>query len=178
MTAFTHPGAYKTAYDSMISYLGDFKQSVIHRISEISNRIGYLNGKNSASGGGSFIAGASVVDYLLLDSTDGTADAGEMLDMTMVLPQLMHGYDGSAGDLLQLESEVSESVSAGSAGAGFAGYSFNSGSGYANTIYSQVNFLAGKKIKLYQKILSAIEDVDSLYTNIKSKRSEYYEYNQ
>jgi hypothetical protein len=162
---FTHPGAYKTAYDSMISYLGDFKQSVIHRISEISNRIGYLNGKNSASGGGSFIAGASVVDYLLLDSTDGTADAGDNLLQ-------------EDGDLTQLESEVSENISVGSAGGGFAGYSFNSGSGYANTIYSSVNFLAGKKIKLYQKILSAIEDVDSLYENIKSKRSEYYEYNQ
>jgi hypothetical protein len=164
-SAYTHPGAYKTAYDSMISYLGDFKQSVIHRISEISNRIGYLNGKNSASGGGSFIAGASVVDYLLLDSTDGTADAGDNLLQ-------------EDGDLTQLESEVSENISVGSAGGGFAGYSFNSGSGYANTIYSSVNFLAGKKIKLYQKILSAIEDVDSLYENIKSKRSEYYEYNQ
>jgi len=61
---------------------------------------------------------------------------------------------------------------------GFAGYSFSGGSGYANTIYSHCNFLAGKKIKLIEKILAAIEDVSSLYNQIKSKRSEYYEYNQ
>ena len=77
-----------------------------------------------------------------------------------------------------MESAVSASISVGSAGDGFAGYSFNSGSGYANTIYSHANFLAGKKIKLIEKILTAIEDVASLYTQIKAKRSEYYEYNQ
>ena len=32
--------------------------------------------------------------------------------------------------------------------------------------------------KLIEKILTAIEDVSSLYNQIKSKRSEYYEYNQ
>jgi hypothetical protein len=92
------------------------------RISEITARIGYLNGKNVADGG----------------SADGS----------------------------------------GTAGSGFAGTSFNGGNGYANTIYSHCNFLAGKKIKLVQKILAAIEDVSSLYTQIKAKRSEYYEYNQ
>ena len=100
------------------------------RITEISNRIGYLNGKGSQSGG---IA------------------------------------DGGAG---------TQSSDSGTAGNGFAGTSFNGGNGYANTIYSHCNFLAGKKIKLVQKILSAIEDVSSLYTQIKAKRSEYYEYNQ
>ena len=69
-------------------------------------------------------------------------------------------------------------VNYGGAGSGFAGTSFNGGNGYANTIYSHCNFLAGKKIKLVQKILTAIEDVTSLYTQIKAKRSEYYEYNQ
>jgi hypothetical protein len=165
-TSFSHPGAYKTAVDLMISYLGKFRSAVGNRILEISNRVGYLNGKNVASGGSNFIS--SVVDYLLLDSTDGTANAGDNVLCEDV-------FDN---DLIQLESEVSASISVGSAGDGFAGYSFNSGAGYANTIYSHCNFLAGKKIKLYQKILSAIEDVDSLYTNIKSKRSEYYEYNQ
>jgi len=165
-SAYTHPTAYKTAVDLMISYLAKFRSAVGNRILEISNRIGYLNGKNVASGGGNFISG--VVDYLLLDSTDGTADAGDNVLCEPILDN----------DLIQLESEVSASISVGSAGDGFAGYSFNSGAGYANTIYSHCNFLAGKKIKLYQKILSAIEDVDSLYTNIKSKRSEYYEYNQ
>ena len=77
-----------------------------------------------------------------------------------------------------MESAVSASISVGSAGDGFAGYSFSGGSGYANTIYSHANFLAGKKIKLIEKILTAIEDVSSLYNQIKSKRSEYYEYNQ
>ena len=32
--------------------------------------------------------------------------------------------------------------------------------------------------ELLEKILTAIEDVGSLYTQIKAKRSEYYEYNQ
>jgi hypothetical protein len=64
------------------------------------------------------------------------------------------------------------------AGYGFAGYDFNSGKGYANTVFAHANFLAGKKIKLIAKILSAVEDVDSIYTQIKSKRAEYYEYNQ
>jgi len=97
------------------------------RITEISNRIGYLNGKSAS----------------IADGGSGTKSTG---------------HDTTSG--------------------GFAGTTFNSGSGYANTIYSHCNFLVGKKIKLYQKILSAIEDVDSLYNNIKSKRSEYYEYNQ
>jgi hypothetical protein len=168
-SAYTHPGGYKTAYDSMISYLADFKQSVIHRITEISNRIGYVNGKDIASGGGVFVAGASVVDYLLLDGTDGSStDAGDNILCENIL----------SNALLQQESAVSVAVTVGSAGAGFAGYSFSGGSGYANTIYSHANFLAGKKIKLVQKILQAIEDVSSLYNQIKSKRSEYYEYNQ
>jgi hypothetical protein len=156
--------AYKVAYDSMISYLADFKQAVRHRITEISNRIGYLNGKNTAVGGSNFVAGASVVDYLVIDSALG-GNVGEN-----VLQE--------NGDLTQLESEVSESVTVGAAGAGFAGYTFNGGSGYANTIYSHANFLAGKKIKLFGKILTAISDVDQVYTQITSKRAEYYEYDQ
>ena len=61
---------------------------------------------------------------------------------------------------------------------GFQGYSFNSGTGYANTIYSHANFLAGKKIKLFEKIITAINDVQALYDQVKSKRSEYFEFNQ
>ena len=116
-----------TAYAAMITGIGTFQTALTLRITEISNRIGYLNGKSATIANGG----------------TGTKSSG-------------HGT--TAG--------------------GFAGTTFNSGKGYANTIYSHCNFLAGKKIKLYQKILSAIEDVDSLYENIKSKRSEYYEYNQ
>ena len=116
-----------TAYAAFITGLGTFQTALTLRITEISNRIGYLNGKSTT----------------IADGGTGTKSTG-------------HGT--TAG--------------------GFAGTDFNNGKGYANTIYSHANFLAGKKIKLYQKILSAIEDVDSLYTNIKSKRSEYYEYNQ
>ena len=125
-SAYSHPSAYKTAYDSMISYLGTFKSGVQYRIREISNRIGYLNGKNTAFGGGA----------------------------------------------------VNGDVTVGAAGAGFAGYTFNGGSGYANTIYSHANFLAGKKINLLGNILTAISDVDGVYDQITAKRSEYYEYNQ
>ena len=61
---------------------------------------------------------------------------------------------------------------------GFTGYPFNNGNGYANTIYSQSNFLAGKKLKLLELIASALNDMDTLYEQIQSKRAEYYEYNQ
>jgi len=113
---------YGGDYAAFLAGVGTFQTAMTLRISEITARIGYLNGKNVANGG----------------SADGS----------------------------------------GTAGSGFAGTSFNGGNGYANTIYSHCNFLAGKKIKLVQKILSAIEDVSSLYNQIKSKRSEYYEYNQ
>jgi len=111
-----------TTYNAWLAGIGTFQTAMTLRISEITARIGYLNGKNVADGG----------------SADGS----------------------------------------GTAGSGFAGTTFGGGSGYANTIYSHANFLAGKKIKLVQKILQAVEDVSSLYTQIKAKRSEYYEYNQ
>ena len=97
------------------------------RITEISNRIGYLNGKSAS----------------IADGGTGTKSTG---------------HNTTNG--------------------GFAGTSYNGGNGYANTIYSHANFLAGKKIKLLEKIFKSIEDVDELYNIIKSKRSEYYEYNQ
>jgi hypothetical protein len=105
-----------------------FRIDLTKRITEISNRIGYLNGKDVADGG-------------LDDSSQKSA-----------------GHD--------------------TAGGGFAGYSFNSGSGYANTIYAHCNFLAGKKVDLLAKILKAVESVTDIYNQIKSKRAEYYEYNQ
>ena len=81
-------------------------------------------------------------------------------------------YTGGTG------ASQSFAVAIGGAGSGFAGYSFSGGNGYANTVFSHANFLAGKKIKLIAKILGAVEDVDAIYTQIESKRSEYYEYNQ
>ena len=166
-TSFSHPGAYKTAVDSMFSYLEKFRSAVGNRLLEISNRIGYINGKNTASGGSNFIS--SVVDYLLLNGTDGSStNEGDNILCEDVLDN----------DLVQMESEVSASISVGSAGDGFAGYSFNSGSGYANTIYSHANFLAGKKINLVAKILKAVEGVTDIYNQIKAKRAEYYEFNQ
>ena len=105
--------------------IGTYKDGIKNRITEITNRIGCLNGKNPAVGGNTSIQ-----------------------------------------------------VAVGSAGAGFTGYTFNGGVGYANTVYSHANFLAGKKIKLFGKILAAIADVDTIYEQIQSKRAEYYEYNQ
>tara|TARA_B100000287_G_scaffold405468_1_gene429073 strand:- start:46 stop:735 length:690 start_codon:yes stop_codon:yes gene_type:complete len=105
--------------------IGTYKDGIKNRITEITNRIGCLNGKNPAVSG-----------------------------------------------------NTSMQVAVGSAGAGFTGYSFNGGNGYANTVYSHANFLAGKKIKLFGKILAAISDVETIYDQIKSKRAEYYEYNQ
>ena len=61
---------------------------------------------------------------------------------------------------------------------GFEGYAFNNGNGYANTVYSHANFLAGKKINLFGKVLKAIVAVQQMYDDVTKKRSEYYEYNQ
>jgi hypothetical protein len=105
--------------DELVLFIIDLRL----RITEISNRIGYLNSKDVADGGSG------------TKSVSGTAE-------------------------------------------GFQGYSFNSGNGYANTVYSHCNFLAGKKIKLLEKILRAVEDIDALYEQITTKRAEYYEYNQ
>lgn len=98
-----------------------YANAIKNRITEISNRIGYLNSKDVANGG------------------TGT-----------------------------------KSVSG--SNQGFQGYAFNGGNGYANTIYSHANFLAGKKINLIGKILTAVSDVEQLYQQITSKRSEFYEY--
>ena len=131
--SLTHPNDYRTTYHAnVITEVTSYRDVVKRRITEISNRIGFVNAKDVASGG------------------------------TTSSPAKVSGWNTSTTSLT----------------AGFTGYSFNGGSGYANTIYSHCNFLAGKKIKLIQKILQAIEDVDSLYNHIKAKRSEYYEYNQ
>ena len=124
-----------TDYAAFITGIGTFQTAMKLRITEISNRIGYLNGKGSQTGG-------------IADGGSGTQQAGIGSD------------------------------TATSAGGGFAGTSFNGGKGYANTIYSHCNFLAGKKINLLAKILKAIEDVQELYNQIRAKRAEYYEYNQ
>ena len=125
--SLTHPNDYRTTYHAnVITEVTSYRDVVKRRITEISNRIGYVNSRDVANGGST--------------------------------------------------SSPSKSVSG--TGQGFQGYSFNGGSGYANTVYSHANFLVGKKIKLLEKILTAIEDVGSLYNQIKSKRAEYYEYNQ
>jgi hypothetical protein len=100
------------------------------RITEISNRIGYLNGKGSQTGG-------------IADGGSGAQSAGHS-----------------------------------TTNGGFAGTDFNGGKGYANTIYSHANFLAGKKINLFGKVLKAIVGVQAMYDEVTKKRSEYYEYNQ
>ena len=69
----------------------------------------------------------------------------------------------------------------GALGSGFVGFTFPTGSngkGYANTVYSHANFLAGKKINLLGKVLKAIVAVQAMYDEVEKKRSEYYEYNQ
>ena len=130
--SLTHPNDYRTTYHAnFVTELTNYRVVIKRRIIEISNRIGYLNGKDVA--------------YY-----SGTAPANG--------PSKESGYNTSNG--------------------GFAGYTFNSGKGYANTVYSHANFMAGKKIKLLEKIQTAIDDVQSLYDQIKSKRSQYYEYNQ
>ena len=124
----TSPSVTSTLYNAYKAFKDQLvltRTNINHRITEISNRIGYVNGRDVADGG-----------------TEAKSS----------------GYNTTNG--------------------GFAGYSFNGGAGYANTIYAHCNFLAGKKIKLLEKILGAVEDVDALYDQIKTKRAEYYEYNQ
>ena len=110
--------------------LADFRTKLQLRITEISNRIGYLNSK---------------------DVADGGTDTGS----------------------------TNKSVSG--TNLGFQGYVFPTGTtgrGYANTVYSHANFLAGKKINLFGKVLKAIVGVQAMYDSVTTKRSEYYEYNQ
>ena len=130
--SLTHPNDYRTTYHAnFVTELTSYRVVIKRRIIEISNRIGYLNGKDIA--------------YY-----SGTAPANG--------PSKESGYNTTNG--------------------GFAGYDFNNGKGYANTVYSHANFVAGKKIKLLEKIQTAIDDVQALYDQIKSKRAQYYEYNQ
>ena len=95
----TSPPSYLTAFTNYELEILTYKEAVKRRITEISNRIGYLNGKDTASGG----------------------------------------------------TTASPAKSLGSAGDGFQGYAFSNGNGYANTVYSHANFLAGNKIKLLSK---------------------------
>ena len=130
--SLTHPNDYRTTYHAnFVTELTNYREVIKRRIIEISNRIGYLNGKDVA-----YYSGTAPVNG----------------------PSKESGYNTTNG--------------------GFAGYDFNGGKGYANTIYSHANFMAGKKIKLLEKIQTAIDDVQSIYDQIKSKRSQYYEYNQ
>ena len=125
--SYTIPTSYVTTLNTFLSTeLPSYRNVIKRRITEISNRIGYVNSKDVAGGGTTSSPAKSV---------SGTNE-------------------------------------------GFQGYSYNSGNGYANTIYSHANFLAGKKIKLFEKIITAINDVQALYDQVKSKRSQYYEYNQ
>jgi len=119
-----------TGVTSVVNELLTYKVAIKNRITEISNRIGYLNGKGSHTGG-------------IADGGNGTQSAGHS-----------------------------------TAYGGFAGTDFNGGKGYANTIYSHANFLAGKKINLLGKVLKAIVAVQVMYDSVEKKRSEYYEYNQ
>ena len=91
-----------TTYNAWLAGVTTFQAAMELRITEISNRIGYLNGKGSQTGG-------------IADGGSGAQSAGHS-----------------------------------TTNGGFAGYSFSGGSGYANTIYSHCNFLAGKKIKLIE----------------------------
>ena len=124
-SSYSHPSNYRTTFEDMKTKMIAFRYAVKNRITEITNRIGGVNGKNVGSGG-----------------------------------------------------NTSFQVSVGGVNTGFTGYPFNNGNGYANTIYSQSNFLAGKKLKLLELIASALNDMDTLYEQIQSKRAEYYEYNQ
>ena len=123
----SHTSNLFNAYKAFKDQLATTREDITKRITEISNRIGYVNSKDVADGG--------INSGTTTKSVSGTKQ-------------------------------------------GFQGYSFNGGNGYANTIYSHANFLAGKKIKLFEKIITAINDVQALYDQVKSKRSEYFEYNQ
>ena len=128
----THPADYKdTFFANFITELTSYRSVIKRRIVEISNRIGYVNGKD-------------VAYFKPADPTNPVTKSS--------------GYNTAYG--------------------AFAGYAFNSGNGYANTVYSHANFLAGKKINLFGKVLKAIVGVQAMYDEVTKKRSEYYEYNQ
>ena len=125
--SYTMSGTYITKLNAFhTTELGSYRNVIKRRITEISNRIGYVNSKDTAGGG--------------------------------------------------TTSSPEKSVSG--TNQGFQGYSFNGGYGYANTVYSHANFLAGKKINLLGKVLKAIVGVQEMYDGVTRKRAEYYEYNQ
>ena len=167
----------KKAIDDLIVAHGTYKTGT----GSISahNFAGYFS-RNTGTNGKTYLqcitgatAGSDGVKSVIAEITSyRAAIKNRLAEITNRIGCLNGKYTGGTG------GSQSFAVAIGSAGNGFAGYVFNGGAGYANTVYSHANFLAGKKIKLIAKILGAVEDVDAIYNQITSKRSEYYEYNQ
>ena len=164
----------KKAIDDLIVAHGTYKTAI-----SAHNFAGYFS-RNTGTNGKTYLqcltgatAGSDGVKSVNAEVTSyRVAVKNRLAEITNRIGCLNGKYTGGTG------GSQSFAVAVGSAGNGFTGYSFNGGNGYANTVYSHANFLAGKKIKLIAKILGAVEDVDAIYTQIESKRSEYYEYNQ
>jgi hypothetical protein len=234
----TIPTSYVTKLNAFLSTeLPSYQKAIGHRITEISNRIGYLNSKDVAGGGyhqsinGLTIAAAGsgyTAGTLTASGGSGSDFAGTFSITADGCPTSIHsdastcnadtsssshsagganwvttgpittvsitdigagytstptinivgGGSGTSGSITATVFSITKSLDGTATYQGFEGYSFNNGNGYANTIYAQSNFLGGKKIKLFEKILTAINDLDALYNQIKTKRAEYYEYNQ
>tara|TARA_Y100000004_G_scaffold191795_1_gene251237 strand:- start:618 stop:4199 length:3582 start_codon:yes stop_codon:yes gene_type:complete len=200
----SNDGTYAGKVSTFKTEISNYRTTIKRRITEISNRIGYLNSKDVASGGSNrevlsltiSNAGTNYTAGTLTASGGGgsgfagtyTVSGGNINSVTITnsgtgytsAPTINivegSGTSGTSGSVTATVDSVAKLVSG--TNQGFQGYTFNGGSGYANTIYNHANFIAGKKIRLLEKIQTAIDDVQALYDQIKSKRAQYYEYNQ
>ena len=200
----SNDGTYAGKVSAFKTEISNYRTTIKRRITEISNRIGYLNSKDVASGGSNrevlsltiSNAGTNYTAGTLTASGGGgsgfagtyTVSGGNINSVTITnsgtgytsAPTINivegSGASGTSGSITATVDSVAKLVSG--TNQGFQGYTFNGGSGYANTIYNHANFMAGKKIRLLEKLQTAIDDVQALYDQIKSKRAQYYEYNQ
>ena len=148
---------FKTYWEDLYVFLNT---ELPNRIAEITARIGYLDKMPPSSGGDSKLTAKSY-----------TTSGGPATFSTLTAPD---------------SNFYSNPALSATTGGGWQGYAFKdtNGSGtvryggYMSQVFAAVNVMAGKKIGFVKKIIDAIDNIDSLYTLIKKKRAEYYEYHQ
>ena len=188
--------AFETSIGNLITKLSNFNAKQSAEIIEIVDVSSTLSGTGSGTSGhtATSVSIPNCITGIYSPVNFGGTDPNRTSDLYTAYSEFKTQLATTRTDITNRITEISnrigyvnsKDVAIGGTGTksvsgtnqGFQGYSFNGGNGYANTIYAHANFLAGKKIKLFEKILSAINDVQSLYNAIKSKRAEYYEYNQ
>ena len=170
----------------------DMKKAIDDLIVAHADKVSDLGSHNFANSGGSAYSdstGTNGKTYLqcLTGSTAGTDGVksvnAELATYKVAIKNRIGEITNRIGVVNGKDAGVggTNGPTPGSLGSGFVGFTFptgTSGKGYANTVYSHANFLAGKKINLLGKVLKAIVAVQAMYDSVTTKRAEYYEYNQ